>query len=98
MPQPARKVGIRELKAQLSRVVHEAAAGQRFAVTEHGHVVAELGPVSAAGPQASGVAARVVALGGTAAVRGFDLRTPPRTADWQAVDVRAVLDELRGER
>ena len=44
MANAASRVGIRELKAHLSQVVQRASAGQRFAVTDHGRVVAELGP------------------------------------------------------
>ena len=38
------KVGIRELKDQLSRYVRQAARGEVILVTDRGHVVAELWP------------------------------------------------------
>ena len=98
MPAVARKVGIRELKAHLSRVVQEAARGQHFAVTDHGTVVAELGPPSTPCNPDPDVTARLLAWGGTTAAGPFDLLPPPRSADWQVVDVVAVLDGLRGDR
>lgn len=97
MPATAAKIGIRELKAHLSRVVQQAAKGELFAVTDHGLVVASLGP-AAAMDRPTDVRERVVASGGIAATRTFDLQPPPRTADWQAIDVQILLDELRGER
>lgn len=96
MATEARKVGIRELKSHLSSIVAEARRGQRFAVTDHGHIVAELGPVQAARVAGADVATRLVAGGGTAAVQPFDLQMPAKTADWRAVDVVALIDELRG--
>jgi prevent-host-death family protein len=98
MANVASRVGIRELKAHLSQVVQRASAGQRFAVTDHGRVVAELGPVAADDGQRDDVSARVVASGGIAATRSFDLLCPSRAPDWQPVDVLGLLDELRGER
>jgi len=96
----AKRVGIREFKAQLSRVVQQASQGEHFDVTDHGKVVAELGPVrAAASPNpAADVRERIVAAGGTAASRPFDLQPPPRTPDWQPIDALALLDDLRGER
>jgi len=91
-----REMGIRELKAHLSEAVRDASRGTVIAVTDHGHVVATLGPPVQ--PDAADVRARVVALGGRAASRTFDLATPPRGPDWQPVDVAALLDDLRGER
>lgn len=41
------KVGIRELKNSLSKYVQRAAAGERLLVTDHGKVVATLGPAVA---------------------------------------------------
>jgi len=38
------KIGIRQLKSQLSEYVRLARKGERFQVTSHGEVVAELGP------------------------------------------------------
>lgn len=96
-----RRVGILELKAHLSRVVQQAANGQRFEVTDHGAVVAELGPVRSPdrpGEPATDVRDRLVAAGGTAESRPFDLESPLRTAGWQPVDVAALMNELRGER
>ena len=41
-----RVAGVRDLKNNLSRYVRRVEAGERIAVTAHGRVVAELGPVS----------------------------------------------------
>jgi prevent-host-death family protein len=38
-------VGIRDLKASLSRIVSRAASGETIVVTEHGHPVALLTPL-----------------------------------------------------
>lgn len=91
-------VGIREFKSRLSEVVRAASRGERFAVTDHGHIVAELGPPGAEAPDLSDIRARVLARGGTAATRPFDLVAPLRNADWQPVDVVGLLDSLRGDR
>lgn len=39
------RVGIRELRQNLSLYVDRVRAGEALLVTEHGHVVAQLGPV-----------------------------------------------------
>jgi antitoxin (DNA-binding transcriptional repressor) of toxin-antitoxin stability system len=43
--------GIRELKNNLSRYIRYIEAGERIAVTDHGRVVAELGPPMTAGKE-----------------------------------------------
>jgi prevent-host-death family protein len=43
---PATKVGVRDLKAHLSHYLERAANGERFLVTSHQKVVAELNPAS----------------------------------------------------
>jgi antitoxin (DNA-binding transcriptional repressor) of toxin-antitoxin stability system len=42
------RVGIRELKARPSAYVRRATAGERLYVTDHGRIVAELGPPDSA--------------------------------------------------
>jgi antitoxin (DNA-binding transcriptional repressor) of toxin-antitoxin stability system len=45
--------GIRELKDNLSRYIRRIEAGERFAITAHGRVVAELVPPGAKAPGTS---------------------------------------------
>jgi prevent-host-death family protein len=45
-----RDVGIRELKAQLSRVVREVEEGETVIVTDRGRPIAEIRPVTVAPP------------------------------------------------
>lgn len=45
-----RDVGIRELKAQLSRVVREVEEGETVIVTDRGRPIAEIRPVAVAPP------------------------------------------------
>jgi len=42
---PARQVGVRELKTNLSRYVAEVREGAEVVVTDHGHPVARLVPI-----------------------------------------------------
>jgi antitoxin (DNA-binding transcriptional repressor) of toxin-antitoxin stability system len=59
-------VGIRELKANLSRVLRDVAAGDVFLVTDRGHVVAELRQPelgSAVGNPEQRALARLAAMG-----------------------------------
>ncbi len=39
-------VGVRELKSQLSKYLRQVKAGRTVVITEHGKVVAQLGPAS----------------------------------------------------
>lgn len=49
-----RTIGIRTLKAELSRVLRDVQRGDRYLVTDRGKVVAELGPMSTVGaPESS---------------------------------------------
>jgi antitoxin (DNA-binding transcriptional repressor) of toxin-antitoxin stability system len=45
-----RSIGIRDLKNNLSRVIHQVAAGASMDITDHGHVVARLSPPHPAAP------------------------------------------------
>lgn len=90
-------VGIREFKAHLSRHLRAVRAGSRLAITDRGHVVAEVGPP--AGLAQSELDRQIVAVGGTLANGRADLGVAgPKAADWQPVDVRGLIDELRGDR
>lgn len=90
------RVGVRELRQNLSRYLVEVKAGESFVVTERGREVARLTP---SGPVDSPVA-RLVAERGATMPRGDLLsrvrssRTPPAGGPPSL----EVLDELRGER
>jgi prevent-host-death family protein len=93
-------VGIRELKAKLSEYVRVAKAGEIVLVTEHGKVVAALGPptMHQVPPEFAGLQSLVtrgIATWGSPKQKGAYARTgvklPPGTA-------QAVIDELREDR
>ena len=93
-------VGIRELKAKLSHYVRMAKTGEVVLVTEHGRVVAALGPPSSAalGPELAGLETLValgIAMPGEPKRDGIYARTGVKS---RAGTARAVLDELRGDR
>ncbi|MBI3177192.1 MAG: type II toxin-antitoxin system prevent-host-death family antitoxin, partial [Chloroflexi bacterium] len=44
-------VGVRELKSQLSKYLRQVKAGRTVVITEHGKVVAQLGPASQSGEE-----------------------------------------------
>jgi antitoxin (DNA-binding transcriptional repressor) of toxin-antitoxin stability system len=59
-------IGVRELKAHLSRVLREVSSGDSFLVTDRGRVIAELrqpGAVSAAASDEDRALARLAATG-----------------------------------
>ena len=96
-----RAVGIRELKAHLSRFVREVVAGEVVLVTDHGRVVAELRPPTGTDEPESAVERRLRRLSEhcslevghhdpTVYVRS-PLSVPPGTA-------QALLDAERVER
>ena len=93
-------VGIRELKAKLSHYVRVAKTGEVVLVTEHGKVVAALGPprITEPHPELAGLQAliaRGLAVPGEPRRSGSYPRTniklPPETA-------AAELDAVREER
>jgi prevent-host-death family protein len=90
-------VGIRELKAKLSHYVRIAKTGEVVLVTEHGKVVAALGPPSATRlpPELAGLQSLVdrgiVTLGGPKRPGVYvstGLKSAPGTA-------QALIDEIR---
>jgi antitoxin (DNA-binding transcriptional repressor) of toxin-antitoxin stability system len=95
-------VGVRELKARLSRYLREVQAGEVILVTDRGRVVAELrapGPAAAA-ESAADRAMRLLAETGALRIgephdphgyRASPVRTRPGTA-------RELLEEERDER
>jgi prevent-host-death family protein len=88
------RVGIRELRNNVSAVVRRAGAGERIAVTVDGVPVAQLGPLEAAG--AATIDDLVAA--GLAVPPGRRDRPPAPDPEDAPVDIRpgSVLDELRG--
>ena len=96
-------VGISELKNNLSRFVRRVVDDKAvITVTEHGHVVAVLGPPELAHPKPwrdLTVAERVLLLGGSLPTATGPMPNLPRAPAGEApVDVAALLDELRGDR
>ena len=45
-----RTTGVRDAKARLSELLHDAQAGREWTITERGHPVARIVPVSEVGP------------------------------------------------
>ena len=88
-----KRVGVRELRQNLSRYLRRVASGERLEVTERGRPVAVLAPVT----ESSSALRRLVSSGRATAPRGdlLDLK-PPRGR----VTTRGtrVLEELREER
>jgi prevent-host-death family protein len=90
------RVGVRELRQNLSRYLAEVKEGESFAVTERGREVARLVP---SGPADSPIA-RLVAEHGATMPRGdllshvLNSRMPPAGGQPSL----EILDELREER
>jgi prevent-host-death family protein len=90
------KVGVRELRQNLSRYLAEVKEGESFVVTERGREVARLSP---SGPADSPIA-RLVAERGATMPRGDLLSRLRESSVPPAVGPPSlqVLDELREER
>ena len=90
---PAR-VGVRELRQNLSVYLRRVEAGETLEVTEHGHPVARLTPLP---PQRMGVLDRMIAEGRAYPGKGGNL------ADWEPLDIgpgptlSEVLQQMRDE-
>jgi prevent-host-death family protein len=90
------RVGVRELRQNLSRYLIQVKAGESFAVTERGREVARLTP---SGPTDSPIA-RLVSERGATMPRG-DLLAQVRSSVLPPIagpPSLAVLDEMREER
>lgn len=90
------RVGVRELRQNLSRYLVQVKAGGSFVVTERGREVARLTP---SGPPHSPLARLVAERGATmpsADLIGLSSRSRRRPASGPSSE--EVLDELRGER
>jgi len=87
------RVGIRELRQNLSRYVVRVKAGEAFAVTERGEEVAVLAPSPRHDDEVSFL---VTELGATPAAMRPDELPPPVQAPGPPSE--RVVDELRAER
>jgi prevent-host-death family protein len=89
------RVGVRELRQNLSVYLRLVEAGETLEVTEHGRPIARLGPLP---PRRMGVLERLVAEGRAVAAAGgslADLGLPPAIGHGPALS--DVLAEMRGE-
>jgi len=88
------RVGVRELRQNLSVYLRRIEAGETLEVTEHGHPVARLTPLP---PQRMGVLDRLIAEGKAFPGKGGNL------ADWEPIDIgpgptlSEVLQQMRDE-
>lgn len=88
-----RRLGIRELRADLPAVVRRARAGERTVITASGRPVAQLGPLDADAPDLE----RLVDAGAVIPPRRTSTWRPPAPVSvWAGVRIDQVLRELRG--
>jgi len=97
-----RTIGIRELKANLSRVVRDVQAGEHYLVTDRGRVVAELRQPSATEPtsvSSADQATRRLAASGELRVAERPRVSYQRPSAVKAPEgaAQAWLDWVRGE-
>jgi prevent-host-death family protein len=91
---PLDRVGVRELRQNLSVYLRRVEAGETLEVTEHGHPVARLTPLP---PQRTSVLDRLIAEGKVFPGKGGNL------ADWEPIDIgpgptlSEVLQQMRDE-
>jgi prevent-host-death family protein len=89
------RIGVRELRNHVSRVVRRARGGERIVITVDGTPAAEIGPLSPAGSEAT--LADLVAMGVAIAPRDPGPPGPPpepiRLPD--GVTSESILGELR---
>lgn len=92
----AARVGVRELRQNLSVYLDRVKNGETLVVTEHGVVVATLGPVRHAG--ASPLERLVLSGRATAPTRALGDLPRPAPGDVGSRSSAEVLAELRAER
>ena len=97
-----RTIGIRELKAQLSRTLRDVGDGDVYLVTDRGHVVAELRqPTSPGAAKLSAVDQAKLRLAASGELRVAERARVAYRADGPAMDdgtAQAWLDWTRGDR
>jgi hypothetical protein len=96
-----RTVGIRELKAHLSRVLREVQSGETVLVTDRGKVIAELRQPGLAGQALSPVEQKLAELAAKGVLKLAEkpwseytpspIKVPPGT-------LQAMIDDMRDER
>ena len=88
-----KRVGVRELRQNLSAYLRRVASGERLQVTERGRPVAVIAPL----PEASTATGRLVASGRARPPSGdlLDLPAPRGPVTTRGSD---ALQQLRGER
>ena len=94
-PEPAR-VGVRELRQNLSVYLDRVKAGETLEVTEHGQPVAQLGPRLA---RPISIIDQMIA-DGRATPATFDhrkIKFPPATPDPSGRTLSEILQEMRDE-
>ncbi len=94
MGQSKKRVGIRELRQNLSVYLQRVTQGQRLEVTDRGRVVAVLAP--SGGLQTPGE--RLVAQGRARPAAGDLLKLGPPPSVRLRRPLSAVLEEIRGDR
>lgn len=97
-----RTIGVRELKAQLSRTLRDVQRGEHYLVTDRGRVVAELHmPGATLAPALSEAERARMEMAATGELRLAEKpRTPIRRARVKLPDGTAaeIIDWLRGDR
>lgn len=95
-----RTIGIRQLKAQLSRVLRDVQAGETILVTDRGRAVAELRRPDVTSGAASSPEQALTRLAAQGQLRLAERQTDPYEVSpvtSPAGTARALLDEERGE-
>jgi len=90
------RVGVRELRQNLSRYLDRVKAGEALDVTEYGRLVARLAPAADTSDVYADAAARFGATIPTARLEDTIARLPPRSAPAGTAD--AILAEGRTDR
>jgi prevent-host-death family protein len=92
---PSATVGVRELRQNLSVYLDRVKQGAALQVTEHGRVVAVLGPVPANASRYDILLAQGLITPATRSIRDLP---PPRKLPHGARPISEILDELREDR
>lgn len=88
-----RRLGVRELRADLATAVRAAAAGERIVVTVDGRPVAELGPLGGATGQVT--LEDLAARGLVVLPARSDRDAPDAVAAWPGLRLDRILRDVR---